>query len=91
MDTTITDHTHRLLHLMVRLDAGATGTRADLAKAMNITPRAVSFLLVCARNRFGVQIVHTEDGYSLASTGVFDMAAVRKFLRANPKSPRVDL
>jgi hypothetical protein len=91
MDTTITEDTHRLLHLMVRLEAGATGTRADLAKAMNITPRAVSFLLVRARTRFGVTIVHTEQGYGLASPGVFDMTAVRKFLRVNPKSPRVDL
>jgi biotin operon repressor len=79
--TSTEQDTHRLMHLLVKMDAGATASRQDLADALDMTPRAVSHLIVRAKTRYGVHVIHTPDGYALMNPGVFNMNAVRKFLK----------
>jgi len=80
METTEND-THRTLALLAQINAGKRWTRKALAARYGITTRAVSMMLVRARTRYGVRLIHAKDGYAIDNPGVFDLNRVAQFTK----------
>lgn len=79
---TASDLFDRIARMMLRADRGELVTRADLAEEWDCTPRAVSYALVHARQRYGIRFrfidVLGERGYTLESAGIINLDALRR-------------
>lgn len=74
----------RIAEVTLSAHRGERPTRRHLAERWRVTPRAVSYVLVHAREIYGVEMESDTDpgkGYTLVSAGVLNVDALGRWKR----------